>query len=109
MRRKSIEAWQRSWVVSPRSDPEPPERPNMGLFTFRVINLVVQALVPFEDRIAETIGFRRGKNMAFLKQLWPSRYTPVSWPPAVAITPETLEKFARSFEPPDLDLGEWSA
>jgi hypothetical protein len=105
-----IEAWQRSWVVSSGSDPEPPERPNMCLFTFRIVNLVVQALVPLEHGFAQTILVRRGdKARKFLKQLWPSLYTPVSWPPAVAITLETLEDFARSFEPPGLDLGEWSA
>jgi hypothetical protein len=104
-----IEAWQRTWVVSSRSDMEPPERPNMSLFTFRIVNLVVQALVPLEDGLAQTILVRRGKDTApFLRQLWPSRYTPVSWPPGVAITLDTLDKFARSFEPPGLDLGESS-
>jgi hypothetical protein len=107
-----IEAWQRSWVVSSSPDPEPAERPNMSLFTFRIVNLVVQALVPLEDDLVQTIVVRRGDKIAqFVKQLWPSRYAPVAWPPPVAITLDTLDKFARSFESPDMpgDLGAWSS
>lgn len=104
-----IEAWQRAWVLTTSADPESPSRPNMCLFTFRIVNLVVQALVPLE-RGGVTYGVRRGEeSMTFLRQLWPSRYTAVSWPPAVSIRPDTLESFAKSFEPPGLGLGEWSA
>jgi hypothetical protein len=105
----SVEGWQRAWVLAPGTDVKPAPWPNMSLFTFRIVNLVVQALVPLDDFARRTFGVSRGDNMKFLRQLWPSRYTPVSWPPAVTISSDTLESFARSFEPPGGGtLGEWA-
>jgi hypothetical protein len=96
----SVEAWERAWVISARSQPSPADNPNLCLITFRIVQLVVQALIPLDAETARTIGFTRGKDqMRFLKQLWPSRYTPVAWPPTLAISPATMEVFARSFEP----------
>ena len=82
----------------------------MCLFTFRIVNLVVQAVVPLDDYARRTFGVRRGDNMRFLRQLWPSRYTPVSWPPGVAIRSDTLNEFARTFERPGAEPGDvwWS-
>jgi hypothetical protein len=95
----TVQGWQRAWILSPALDSVPPSRPNMGLFTFRVINLVVQALIPLHNDRGLIFRFNRGDNMRFLKQLWPSRHMPVSWPPSVTIGQNTLEDFARSFEP----------
>jgi hypothetical protein len=105
--RWSIEGWQRAWLIAPGAPVVGRVRPNMGLFTFRIVNLAVQALVPLDKT---GLGFRvnRGENMRFLKQLWPSRYTPVSWPPRFTISEETLWDFAREFEPPDSEMGKWS-
>jgi hypothetical protein len=106
----SVEAWERAWIMSSGTPPEPVSDPNMCLFTLRIVELVVQALVPLNDRISRTVGVTRGDNMRFLKQLWPSRYTPVSWPPNIAIRSDTLASFAASFEPPGTKPGDlWSS
>lgn len=103
----TVEAWMRAWVISPGSQLAPANDANLCLVTFRIVQLVVQTLVPLNARTAQGIGFSRGKDeMRFLKQLWPSRYTPVSWPPTLAISPDTLEVFARSFEPPGATPGD---
>jgi hypothetical protein len=104
----SVEGWQRAWVLTTGTHSETAPRPNMSLFTFRIVNLVVQALVPLDDAAQRTFGVSRGENMRFLRQIWPSRYAPVSWPPPVTIRPDTVEAFARSFEPPGTSPGdEW--
>ena len=106
----SVEAWQRSWILAPAADPVTPNRPNMSLFTFRIVNLVVQALVPLDAAAATGYGVTRGENMKFLRQAWPSTYTPVSWPPAVWISRDTLPKFAQSFERDGAEPGDvWIA
>jgi hypothetical protein len=103
----SVEAWVRAWVIQTGAPPEPMQWPNMSLVTFRIVNLVVQALIPLNDHAGKTFGVTRGDNMRFLKQLRPSRHTPVSWPPSVLISQDTLDKFARSFEPEGIELGKW--
>lgn len=42
----SVEAWERARIVTRRAPPEAADRPNLCLITFRVIQLVVQALIP---------------------------------------------------------------
>jgi len=106
----SIETWERAWVIATGAPPEFSDRPNMSLFTFRIVNLVVQALVPLDTATVSGFVVSRGEGMRFLSQLWPSRYTPVAWPPKVAIRGDTLDAFARSFEPPGIEPGEqWTA
>jgi len=57
----------------------------------------VQALIPLDGTV---LGIDRGKNMRYLRKLWPSGYTPVSWPPPGALAPDMLDILARAFEPP---------
>lgn len=105
-----VEAWERSWILSTGPDSVPPDRPNMCLFTFRIVNLVVQAVIPLDDEARCAFVFDRGENMKFVKQLWPSRFTPVSWPPQAIISPDTLWRFSRSFEPSlEIKPGEWAS
>jgi hypothetical protein len=101
----SVEAWERAWVITTGAPPETMSHPNMSLFTFRIVHLVMQALIPLDDDTRRTFGVTRGDNMRFLKQLWPSNYTPVSWPPSVTIRSDTLAEFATSFEPPGTKPG----
>jgi hypothetical protein len=100
----TLDSWFRSWIVDGPFDPppRPTNRPNMCLVTFRILNLVVQSVIPLNDSVRDVVAFRRGENMKFLRVLWPTRYPPISWPPASIIPANSLETFARSFEPPDI-------
>lgn len=99
----SVEAWNRAWVVSRGAEPPPPNKPNLCLVTFRVIQLVVQALIPLDGM---TWAISRGTNMKYLRQTWPSDLTPVSWPPEGSLARTDVDAFSRSFEPPDAKLGD---
>lgn len=98
----SVEAWERGWVVTGRTPPKATDRPNLCLITIRVIQLVVQALIPLDGTLW---GIDRDKNMRYLRKLWPSGYTPASWPPPGALSPEAVQILARAFEPPRSQAG----
>jgi hypothetical protein len=99
----SVEMWVRAWLVTRGAEPRTTDRPNLYLVTFRVIELVVQALVPLDGT---TWHADRSGNMRHLRKAWPSTYTPVSWPPAAVLPAEDLDTFAKSFEPPNVKPGE---
>ena len=99
----SVEAWERAWIVTGGTPPKATDRPNICLITFRVIQLVVQALIPLDG---SSWLIDRGGNMNFLRKLWPSGYTPVSWPPQGALSPEAVQTLARAFEPPGVKPGD---
>lgn len=99
----SVELWLRAWLVSGGTPPRTTDKPNLCLVTFRVIQLVVQALIPLDGT---SWAIDRGSNMRYLRKLWPSGYTPVSWPPQGGLTSESVQILARAFEPAGVKPGD---
>jgi|GEM_PF-5522800 len=68
----------------------------MYFATFRINHLVVQTFIPPEP-LNEELSFGRGSNVGFVRTLWPSPLTPVSWPPDRIVREEDLMDFAEGF------------
>lgn len=99
----SVEMWLRAWLITTGAPPRATDGPNLCLVTFRVVQLVVQALIPLDGTVW---GADRGENMRHLRKAWPSTFTPVSWPPVSTLPSKDLDVFAKSFEPPDTKPGD---
>jgi len=74
-----------------------PEHPNAYLCTFRINHLVVQAFIP-TDRATEDLTFDRIRSATFVRQIWPSPVTAVSWPPDRIFARADLDNFVTAFD-----------
>jgi hypothetical protein len=66
--------------------------------TIRIEHFVAQTFIPADRALAGlTLTFDRPDIDRFVRQVWPSPLTPVSWPPPQLLAPEELVPFADAF------------
>jgi hypothetical protein len=94
----NVRGWMRSWLLDWIPN-ETPIKPNGCLVTFRIVNLVLQTFIPLSDGIRDRfVPVATGESLRATRQVWPTKYQPLSWPPDIYLPATTLDTFAARFE-----------